>query len=342
MAGWIILGALVAAAVAVTYFYQRDIQQARERIASGSRMAQTACGPIEYAEVGSGPPVLVVHGAGGGFDQGLDFGAPLAARGFRVIAMSRFGYLRTPLPADASPAAQADAHACLLDALHVPRAAILGMSAGGPSSLQFAIRYPQRTTALVLVVPGVYRPHGADDTRTMAPSGTEFLRNTLLRMDFLFWAAIRLAPDTMTRLVLATDPALVARASPEEQARVALVREHILPVSPRRLGLLNEAKVMSSLERYPLEHITAPTLAISAQDDGYDTYEAARYTANQIPHAGFIGFPSGGHLLVGHQQEAVDAIARFLKERAKAGTQAGFRQHSEQPLRQLGSETYYL
>ena len=32
-------------------------------------------------------------------------------------APSRFGYLRTPLPSDASPAAQADAHSCLLDAL---------------------------------------------------------------------------------------------------------------------------------------------------------------------------------------------------------------------------------
>jgi pimeloyl-ACP methyl ester carboxylesterase len=89
---------------------------------------QTSCGPIEYATAGNGPPVLVIHGAGGGFDQGLAFGADLAVAGFRVIAMSRFGYLRTPLLADASPAAQADAHASLLDALDVPRASIIGGS----------------------------------------------------------------------------------------------------------------------------------------------------------------------------------------------------------------------
>jgi pimeloyl-ACP methyl ester carboxylesterase len=52
--------------------------------------------------------------------------------------MSRFGYLRTPLPADASAAAQADAHACLLDALGIRRAAIVGASAGAPSAMQFA------------------------------------------------------------------------------------------------------------------------------------------------------------------------------------------------------------
>lgn len=308
------MGAVVAGLGAAAYFYQRDIQQARDRVASGSQITQTPCGPIEYAVAGDGPPVLVVHGASGGFDQGMDFGKPLAERGFRVIAMSRFGYLRTPLPIDATPAAQADAHACLLDALYIRRAAILGVSAGAPSSLQFAIRHPQRTTALVLLVPGAYRPRSADDARAMvAPAGTEFLLDTAMRLDFLFWTAIRLAPDSMLRVFLATDPALVASASREEQARIAMVLEHILPVSARRFGLLNEAKVMSSLERYALERITAPTLAISAQDDLYETYETARYTAAQIPRARFLGYPSGGHVLVGHYQEAMGEVARFLK-----------------------------
>ena len=53
----------------------------------------------------------------GGFDQGLELGDGLVRAGFRLIAPSRFGYLRTPLPADASAEAQADAHASLLDAL---------------------------------------------------------------------------------------------------------------------------------------------------------------------------------------------------------------------------------
>jgi len=310
----VVLGAVVAGLGVSVYFYQHDIQQARDRIASGSQIAQTPCGPIEYAVAGDGPPVLVVHGAGGGFDQGMDLGKPLAERGFRVIAMSRFGYLRTPLPIDATPAAQADAHACLLDALYIRRTAILGVSAGAPSTLQFAIRHPQRTTALVLLVPGAYRPRSNDEQRvTAAATGAEFLRDTALRLDFLFWAWIRLAPDSVTRVILATDPALVASASREEQAEVTMVREHILPVSPRRTGLLNEAKVMSSLERYALERITAPTLAISAQDDFYDTYETARYTAAQIPRARFLGYPSGGHVLVGRQQEVMYEIARFLK-----------------------------
>jgi pimeloyl-ACP methyl ester carboxylesterase len=101
---------------------------------------------------------LSVHGAGGGFDQGLELADPLARAGFRVIAVSRFGYLRTPLPPDASAAA----HACLLDALNIRRVAVLGTSAGGPSSMQFALRHPDRTAALVLLVPAAYAPRPND------------------------------------------------------------------------------------------------------------------------------------------------------------------------------------
>jgi 2-hydroxy-6-oxonona-2,4-dienedioate hydrolase len=61
----------------------------------------------------------MIHGSGGGHDQGMAWARPLVQQGVRVIAMSRFGYLRTPRPADASPEAQADAHACLLDALGI-------------------------------------------------------------------------------------------------------------------------------------------------------------------------------------------------------------------------------
>jgi hypothetical protein len=109
-----LVGFVIASAGAIVAFhFRRDIGVAYGRIASGSLLLRTPCGPIEYAEVGEGPAVLIVHGAGGGFDQGIAFGTELANRGLRVVAMSRFGYLRTPMPADASAAAQADAHVCL-------------------------------------------------------------------------------------------------------------------------------------------------------------------------------------------------------------------------------------
>ncbi|HUX89730.1 MAG TPA: alpha/beta hydrolase [Gallionellaceae bacterium] len=297
----------------VDFNYQRDMTQARERISVGSKLAQTPCGQIEYADAGKGSPVLLVHGAGSGYDQTQDASKVLVKSGFRVIAMSRFGYLRTPLPADASAAAQADAHACLLDALHIRRAAIVGASAGAPSSMQFALRYPERTTALVLLVPVSYapRPDGAPTMYT--PPGFELFFDTALQSDFLLWAVPRLASQTVISGILATPPAVVENASAAERARVEQVLSNILPVGPRRLGLLNDAAIAASLPRYELEHISAPTLILSVADDLFRTYDGARYSADHIPRARFISYPSGGHLCVGHQEEVMSEIANFLK-----------------------------
>jgi pimeloyl-ACP methyl ester carboxylesterase len=309
------IGLFVGGLSAWTYTTcHRDIEQARARVASGSRIAETACGPIEYAVVGDGPPLLAIHGAGGGYDQGLDLAGALPARGFRVIAVSRFGYLQTPLPDDATAAAQADAHACLLDALDIPRAAVLGASAGSPSSVQFALRHPDRVTALVLLVPALYVPRGEDAPSLRTPSGTEFLFDTALKSDFVFWAALRVARRTMLEAILATPPERVDEASAAEQARVAEILAHILPVSPRRLGLLNDASVTSSLERYPLERLTTPTLIVSAEDDLFGTYDVARYTAGQIPGARFIGYAEGGHILVGHHEDLMAEIEAALRK----------------------------
>jgi pimeloyl-ACP methyl ester carboxylesterase len=297
--------------------YRRDIRRARERISTGSRIAETPCGPIEYGFSGDGPPVLVVHGAGGGFDQGLEIANPLVRSGFRVIAMSRFGYLRTPLPVDASPGAQADAHACLLDALDIQRVSVVGASAGAPSSMQFALRHPERTAALVLLVPAAYpsrierRPGGAVPAQTSV--AVKLLFDTALKSDFLFWVAPWIARNAMLQAVLGTPPSVLRNASAEERARIAQVLDHIQPLSMRRLGLLNDVSIVGSLPRYELERIVAPTLILGLADCLYGTYPGARYCAEHIPRARFIGYPSGGHLWVGHHSEIMAEIAGFLR-----------------------------
>jgi 2-hydroxy-6-oxonona-2,4-dienedioate hydrolase len=310
---------LVGAGVSalVWFNYRRDIHRLRERISAGSRIVETPSGPIEYGSVGDGPSVFVVHGAGGGFDQGLEIANPLLRSGFRIIAMSRFGYLQTPLPADASPAAQADAHACLLDALDVQRVAVVGASAGAPSSMQFALRYPERTAALVLLVPLAYPSHveqrleGAMPSQTSAP--VKLLFDTALASDFLFWVVPKIARNAMLRGILGTPPSVLQNASAEERARVAQVLDHIQPLSMRRLGLLNDALIARSLPRYELERIAVPTLILAVADCLYGTFAGARYSAERIPCARFVSYPNGGHLWVGHQREVIAEIVDFLR-----------------------------
>jgi 2-hydroxy-6-oxonona-2,4-dienedioate hydrolase len=314
---WRHAAALGATALAVLVLglgytgYVADLERAERRIAVGGSVAQTACGPIEYADVGEGPALLLVHGAGGGFDQGLELAGEIAEGGFRVITMSRFGYLGTPLPADASPQAQADAHACLLDALKIQRAAIAGISAGGPSSLQFALRHRERATALVLLVPLAYAPRTAKTTPL--PSGfTLFMLERAVRSDLLYWLALRLAPGIIVKTILATPPEVLAEASADEKARVDLLMENILPLSRRQAGLLNDASIAQRLGPDPLERIAVPTLIISLADDLYGTFETSGYTASLIKGAHFIGYARGGHVWVGHHSAIVAEIQGFL------------------------------
>ena len=307
-----VVGVLVAGAALVYAKYRSDLDAAKARIATGSEVADTRCGPIEYATVGEGPAVLMVHGMGGGFDQTLDAARDLAARGFRVVVPSRFGYLRTPQRSDATPQAQADAHACLLDALKIGRAAIVGVSAGAPSSMQFALRHQRRCTALVLLVPMAYAPQLA--ARFAAPSaGSRWVFEHALGSDFLFWLATRASAQRM----LGTPAEVLARADAGEKARFARFVLQPLPVSERREGMLNDATVVTHLQRYDLERIAVPALLISAPDDLFGTFEVAHYTAQHVRGARLMSLPDGGHLWVGHHREVMGEIAAFLTGSAR-------------------------
>jgi 2-hydroxy-6-oxonona-2,4-dienedioate hydrolase len=309
----LVLGlALVGAATFIAYRFNTDLQLARAHAAQGSVLLPTRCGPIEYQEAGSGVPLLAVHGSGGGRDQGMAFAGGLAAQGIRVIAMSRFGYLRTPMPVDASAEAQADAHVCLLDALGIAKASVMGGSAGAPSALQMALRHPDRVSALVLLVPLTYKPPTQADSAVPLPPWAEKLMMRMIASDFLFWAALHVARDQVIKTVLATPPELVRAASAKEQARINAMLTNILPVSDRAAGLISDTAVGKHLVPAPLVSIRIPTLIISARDDRYGTYASAQYTAGQIPGAKFIGFDEGGHTWVGHDAEVMDAIGNCV------------------------------
>ena len=308
---WLALG-LAAGSILIWQRFQTDINAARSRVSFGSVLIETLCGSIEYQEAGTGVPLLSVHGSGGGFDQGMAFAAPLATRGIRVIAMSRFGYLHTPMPVDASAEAQAEAHVCLLDALGIKQAAVLGGSAGAPSALQMAIRHPDRVSALILLVPLAYKPTTqAESVPPLAP-WVEATMMTVIGSDLLFWSAMHVSRARMIRTVLATPPGLLDTASAKERKRINAMLDNILPVSARAAGLRSDTAASKQLKPAPLETIRAPTLIISSRDDGYGTYASAQYTASRIAGAKFIGFEDGGHTWVGRDDQVMDEILRLL------------------------------
>lgn len=70
---FVALAVLVIGGIAVFLLFSRDIAVAKDRATGRSRVIDTSFGPLEYAQRGDGPPFLMIHGTGGGFDQGLTF-----------------------------------------------------------------------------------------------------------------------------------------------------------------------------------------------------------------------------------------------------------------------------
>lgn len=285
--------------------FRNELRAARERVRTGT-IIETRCGPIEYGTYGDGPPVLVLHGTSGGWDQGIVAARDLASRGFRLIAPSRFGYLRTPLPANPSAEAEADTWAAFLDALGIERLPVISFSAGAAPAVQLALRYPERVSQLVLIVPGA---GGLIAKRSVSPP--RFVLRALYHFDFPLWAVARAVPR-IAHLLVAVPEALIGTLGDESRAKLDEMIATMMPVSERSRGVMNDGQTQGSATQYPLERIVAPTLLISAEDDLYKTLPVARHAAELIPNAKLLAFETGGHLLLGHSTEVFDAVADFL------------------------------
>jgi 2-hydroxy-6-oxonona-2,4-dienedioate hydrolase len=103
---------------------------------------------MEVRQIGSGPPVLIVHGTPGGWDAALEAAKWLGLdRGFRLILPSRPGYLGTPIETGRTMGEQADAIARMLSA----PVAVVAISGGGPAGCLLAARHPQLVSRLALL-----------------------------------------------------------------------------------------------------------------------------------------------------------------------------------------------
>jgi pimeloyl-ACP methyl ester carboxylesterase len=308
--------ALLGAAAYAGVSFSAATAAAQRRVSGRSALMRTRFGGLEYAVEGQGSAaLLMIHGTGGGFDQGLALSDRLRARGLRVVAPSRFGYLRSDFPPDPSSENQADALVELLDHLGLDRLPVAGCSAGALAAVQLALRHPDRCSGLILLVPAA-NVRGRDPVE-MGP----LLRSAverLLASDLLFWAALKAVPELLVGTLLATDPRLLAEVPPAERRRARAILADLMPIRARRRGLLNDARLAGDPARVDFGRISAPTLVISAEDDRFGTAATARDIAAAVPRARLVVYPSGGHIWLGHHDEVADEVARFVSELAAA------------------------
>jgi pimeloyl-ACP methyl ester carboxylesterase len=277
-----------------------------------TKTAETPLGTLEYVDIGTGEPILFVHGSPGGCDQAELMTRFVAAAGFRVIAPSRPGYLRTPLTdANATPEAQSDMEIALLDALGVDRVSLMCWSGGGPSTYRTAATLADRVSKLVAIA-AVSKPY------TFA-GGAEA---SLMEGKIGKWLIAEMAkhsPKSLIRSTVGEEGDL----SKDELKRLTkeiwqddTKREFVLAladtVAGRKVGLDNDHRQFPKLGDLGLATIKAPTLLVHGKVDTDVPPDHSDHAARQLPNAELLGVEDGTHIAVWTATTSDDVQARIL------------------------------
>lgn len=300
----IVLVLLLVFSLAVLVAYSRDMQIADRMIRNRAKIMETPIGTLEYLTYGAGKPILISHGAGGGFNQGILI-AKILGPGYRFIIPSRFGYLRSQTGLPVTARLQAEAYAFILKDAGIPRAAVAAISAGGRSALSFASHYPGICEELIMIsaISAPLVNSQADDLKTAAFAW-------LFKSDFIYWSVTKLfRPQVMALFGLTRDDQ--QRLGARDKKWLAEFLYTTMPVSRLEKGVLNDQRIAAPSTR-EVEAIKAPTLILHVKQDPLISFRNAEYTHRHIPGSQLIAFERGGHFLMGHHREIAAKVRAFL------------------------------
>ena len=267
-----------------------------------SKIAETKLGPIEYKIIGDKGPILMsIHGSPGGHDQNI-----ISSDAFRILILSRPGYLRTPLGVGKTPAEQATAYSELLDVLGIQKVVVMGISGGGPSSMEFAAKFPEKTLGLIAFEAVSY----SEDYANKFPDDESMMNGS----DFSMWAglysmsflgtkkkAAMMLPNPKNRIRLTSNPKNVAKLKSMEWS--------IWPMSLRREGVVNDYQQFANLS-IPFEKINAPTLAIHGNEDINVDLAHARELIQKVQGSELRIIDEGDHMMMFTHAEEIDSLIK--------------------------------
>ncbi len=184
----------------------------------------------------------------------------------------------------------------VMDAVGSERAALLGVSEGGPMCALFAATYPERTSALIMY--GSYATRTWADDHPWAPTPEQHEQ---------FLDEIRRGWGGPVGLDIRAPS--VAR---DERVRRWWATYLTRSASPGAVLALTRMNAQIDVRHF-LPAIRVPTLVIHRQGDLALDVRGSRYIAERIPGAAFVELPGDDHLpWVGDQDAILDEIEEFL------------------------------
>jgi pimeloyl-ACP methyl ester carboxylesterase len=245
--------------------------------------------PVNVVELGSGDPIVFIHGLSGSWQNWLE-NLPHFARNHRVVAFDLPGFGASPMPADRiSIAGYARIVDALLGELGIDAACVVGNSMGGFIAAELAITVPERVERLVLV--------------SAAGISSQQLRSTR------GLSALRLAENVLTMYGgwLASRSELVARRGRLRRTTFSIVARHpeLIPAPLVAEQLKGSGKpgfvdALDALTDYPIEdrlgQIACPTLIVWGTHDHLVPLRDADRFAAAIPGSRKLVYADTGHV----------------------------------------------
>ena len=237
---------------------------------------------LRYERVGSGQPVVLLHGISNhclAWAPQLD---ALAAAGWQAILPDLAGHGHSAAVTDTTTTQDLAADiVALLDTLEIPAAPVCGLSLGGMVAQQLLVDHPERITGALVASAG---------TNLTFPGADQVIAS---------WTAIWLAPDGPRRRLEATWEGLASeayRASPQGQAFYASWWPLLGGVSGQAL-----AAVAAGLLRFDvtagLAKVAVPVLAVAGEHDPLAGPPMVQEVAAQVPGARFEVIGDVQHLV---------------------------------------------
>jgi 2-hydroxy-6-oxonona-2,4-dienedioate hydrolase/4,5:9,10-diseco-3-hydroxy-5,9,17-trioxoandrosta-1(10),2-diene-4-oate hydrolase len=268
--------------------------------------------PIFFAETGTGPAVVMLHGGGPGASGVSNYSRNVdaLARHFRVIVPDMPGYGRSIKGVHQNDpfGYLADMIRGLLDELCIDTAHLIGNSYGGAAALRLALDTPDRVGKLVLMGPG-----GIGTTRCLPTNGLKSLLSyyggdgpsrdklaTFIRTYLVYDGAA--VPDALIdlRYQASIDPEVVANPP---------LRRPSGPMAPRtlwRMDLTRDSR---------LKGLPTPTLVLWGRDDKVNRPAGGPMLLNMMPNAELVMTSHTGHWMQWERAELFnELVTEFLSD----------------------------
>ena len=263
---------------------------------------------VNVVELGSGPPIVFIHGLSGSWQNWLEQ-LSVFAREHRVITFDLPGFGASEMPAEKITISGYGRFVnALLDELGVGGAAVVGNSMGGFIGIELAIRFPERVERLVLVSAAGLSIEYLRNERALAVLNT--LENRLAA--YSGWLASR--SDALARRPGARRLIFGIVAHRPERLPGPLVAEQV-----RGSGKPGFLPALDALTDYPIRdrlgEIACPTLIVWGAEDKLVPARDADEFARLIPNSRKVVWPETGHVAMIERPTAFNALLRaFLAE----------------------------